>query len=111
MEHKLFGRHFLEVALVLLKVEECSPLVLAALAYEKHDTMALVRYQGTHLFDSRRTRTLKDDSGGNFLDDVFEPHPFAINVEWLQFVVLWIRRNRDNVQAGIQCWWGDALVR
>src|SRR5215469_16440414 len=39
-----------------------------------------------------------------------QAHPFPIDVERLQVVAQWVRRNSYDVQAVFQCRWGDALL-
>ena len=80
-QHKLFRCHEIQVAVVFLKAEDCPCLLLSSMAHEMNDELALVSDQGTDLFDGRGTSPLKGEGIRNLLDNFFETHPFAIDVE------------------------------
>src|SRR2546421_13067716 len=79
--HDLPGRYHSQVAIALLEAEDGSPLFISpAMPHKMHDPLALACHEMAHLFDSRRPRALQGDTLGDFLDDVLQAHPFAIDV-------------------------------
>jgi len=76
-----------------------------------HDPLALARDEMTQLLDARRAGALQSNTLGDFMDDVFQAHPFAIDVERLHLMTEWIGGNRDYVQVDIfQCRRRNALL-
>ncbi len=64
--HKLLGSYRIKRAVLLLKAEEGSHLlVLPAVSHEMYDAQALARDQAAQLLDGRRARSLKRDGIGN----------------------------------------------
>jgi hypothetical protein len=76
-----------------------------------HDTLALACYEVAHLLDGGRTGALQSDALGDFQDDVFQAHPFTVDVKRLYLVTEGIGGDGDDVQVGIlQGRWGNALA-
>src|SRR2546423_1014043 len=79
--------------------------------HEMHDPLALARHEMTQLLNARRAGALQGDALWYFLDDVFQAHPFAIDVERLHVMTEGIGGNRDDVQVDImQRGRGNALA-
>src|SRR5438874_1051829 len=103
--HELPGGYDSQVAIVLLEAQDGSPLFISStVPHKMHDTLALARHEMTQLLDARRASPLQSDTLGDFLDDVFQAHPYAIYIERLYVMTERIGRNRDDMQVDIfQC--------
>src|SRR2546421_9707809 len=81
--HKLPGCYRSQVAIVLLEAQDGSLFISPTMPHEMHDTLALACYEVAHLLDGGRTGALQSNTLGYFRDDVFQAHPFTVDVERL----------------------------
>src|SRR5436853_77500 len=95
--HELPGGYDSQVAIVLLEAQDGSPLRISPpVPHEMHDPVALARDEVAQLLDARRAGPLQGDTLGDFLDNISQAHPFAIDVEWLHVMTEGIGGNGDD---------------
>src|SRR5437870_5254927 len=80
------------------------------MSHEMYNAVLLIGDEVTKTLNCRGASTLKRDGIRKRFNTFLQPHPFALDVERVQFMTQWIGRDCNDVQAALQCWRGDALL-